>query len=775
MKETLPLNQDWLFHLGDIPIEEAHLKSPLYTEAKAERKRCGPAAKEYLDAPDYYNPAGLISHETWTDVQLPHDYVILQTPKEEENGALGYFHYENAWYRKHFILSAEDSHKRITLLFEAVAIHCKIYVNGCYMLANNCGYNSFEVDITDVAVFGGENVVAVFIDVSEHEGWWYEGAGIYRPVWLIKAEPVSVDLYGVFVHPEKCAECWRVPIETTLRNDGYESRHVRVNNVIVDANDFQVASLEDEVVLPPRSVQTFHQETRICNPRCWDIENPNLYTLQTALYTEEGMCENQTNRFGFRSIRFDAQRGFFLNEKPVKIKGVCCHQDYGLTGKAVPPRIQRYRLELLKEMGANGYRCAHYPHSAYTMDRLDELGFLVMAETRWFQSTPEGMQQLEMLIRRDRNHPSIILWSVGNEEPLHLTSAGQRTARAMIYRVKELDGTRPVTTAVSHDPCHSSVVQTVDVMGVNYNLSHLDLLHQKHPDLPLLSSECAATGSTRGWYGPDCPERGYLNGYDHDVNKTFLSREHTWKFILAREWLAGGFQWAGIEHRGETVWPRLCSQSGAIDLFLNRKDAFYQNQSHWLERPMVHLLPHWNWEGMEDIPIRVYAYTNCEHVSLYLNGRCLGERTVETCGHAEWEVPYEGGRLEAYACRNGEQVAYDCVETTGPAVSLRLTLEREGVKADGEDIAIITCDCVDQQGRHVPTAEPFVRFYTNENGVLLGTGSDVCDHVPVTNHDRQMRAGLISLIVRAGCKRGTLLVWAQAQGLHTGVLAVPLY
>ena len=183
-----------------------------------------------------------------TDVQLPHDYVILQTPKEEENGALGYFHYENAWYRKHFILSAEDSHKRITLLFEAVAIHCKIYVNGCYMLANNCGYNSFEVDITDVAVFGGENVVAVFIDVSEHEGWWYEGAGIYRPVWLIKAEPVSVDLYGVFIHPEKCAECWRVPIETTLRNDGYESRHVRVSNVIVDANDFQVASLEDEVV-----------------------------------------------------------------------------------------------------------------------------------------------------------------------------------------------------------------------------------------------------------------------------------------------------------------------------------------------------------------------------------------------------------------------------------------------------------------------------------------------------------------------------------------------
>lgn len=747
----------------------------MYIEAKTARKRCGPAAREYIDQPESYNDTGLITHETWLPLSLPHDYIIGQEPKETNNNTLGFFTYENAWYRKHFSLDPSDEGRRISLYFEGVAVHCKVYVNGCYMLTNNCGYNSFEVDITDVVDFDASNTVAVYVDTSEHEGWWYEGAGIYRPVWLIKSEPVAVDLYGVYVHPEKQdGDLWRLPVDTTLRNDAFEARTASVLSVAYGPDGRETARAEDTINLPARGKATLYQHMSLSSPSLWDIETPNLYTLKTTVSVDGADVETQENRFGFRTIRFDKDAGFFLNGRNVKIQGVCCHQDYGLTGKAVPRRVQRYRLELLKEMGANGYRAAHYPHHAYTLDMLDELGFLVMSETRWYESTPEGMAQLDMLIKRDRNHPSVILWSAGNEEPLHLTRPGRRIAMAMLHRIRQLDSTRPVTTAVSHNPAASTVRDIVDVMGVNYNLTHFDAIHADCPDVPLLSSECAATSTTRGWYLADCPGRGYISAYDHDVNKSFLKRETTWKYIMERPWIAGGYQWAGIEHRGETVWPRLCSQAGALDLYLNRKDAFYQNQSHWTKAPMVHLLPHWNWQGYEGQPIRVVAYTNCQAVELFLDGQPLGQRDVEPFGHAEWLVPYAPGRLTAKAYRDGACVCEDAVETTGEAVALRLKLERDGLLADGEDVAILTCDCVDAQGRHVPDANPMVRFYTNDKGVILGTGSDVCDHVPVTSHDRKMRAGLVSLVARTGTQPGGLVVTAEADGLLRAVLTIPL-
>ena len=775
MKETISFNQDWRFHLGDIPVEEAKLKSPMYIEAKTSRKRCGPAARGYMDGTEFYNDFGLISHETWLPVDVPHDYIIGQEPKAENNNTLGFFKYENAWYRKHFTLDAADEGRRISIYFEGVGVHCKVYVNGCYMLTNNCGYSSFEVDVTDVVDFGEDNVIALHIDTSEHEGWWYEGAGIYRPVWLIKSEPVAVDLYGVFIHPEKGeGDVWALPVDTTLRNDDYEEKTARVLSIARDDKGREIARLEGEIAVPARQKATLHQRGMVENPALWDIESPALYTLETIVTVAGETVETQQNRFGFRTIRFDKDEGFFLNGRNVKIKGVCCHQDYGLTGKAVPPRVQRYRLELLKEMGANGYRCSHYPQHDYTMNLLDEMGFLTMAETRWYESTPEGMAQLDMLIKRDRNHPCVILWSAGNEEPMHKTKPGRRIAHAMLHRARELDGTRPVTTAVSHDPAHSTVADLVDVMGVNYNLTHFDMLHEKYPDVPLVSTECVATSTTRGWYYADCPERGYYYGYDRDTNKSFLAREKTWKYFMERPWIAGGYQWAGIEHRGETVWPRLCSQAGAIDLYLNRKDAFYQNQSHWTKAPMVHLLPHWNWPGMEGQEIRVSAYTNCDRVELFLNGELIGSHEVEPWGHAEWQVKYAPGCLLAKCYREGKLACQDQVETTGAPVKLRLKLERDGVRADGQDVAIITCDCLDAQGRHVPDAAPMVHFYTVDKGQIVGTGSDVCDHTPVTSHDRRMRAGLISVLARAGKEPGRMIVKAEAEGLETAVLAVEL-
>ena len=316
------------------------------------------------------------------------------------------------------------------------------------------------------------------------------------------------------------------------------------------------------------------------------------------------------------------------------------------------------------------------------------------------------------------------------------------------------------------------MLDDVDVIGVNYNMEQIDAIHAKYPDKPFISTENCATGTTRGWYLADA--RGYIRGYDHDTNKSFLSREHTWQAFMARPWVCGGYQWAGIEHRGEALWPRLCSQSGAIDLYLNRKDAFYQNQSYWLSTPMLHILPHWNWQGREGEPIDVWVYTNCQEVELLLNGKSLGRQSVAPITHAAWSVPYEPGALEARGYTDGAEVCHERIETTGAPVALRLRLESDCVRADGRDAAIITCDCVDAQGRHVPDAAPLVQFDSSELGRIAGTGSDVCDHEPVWAQHRRMRAGLVSVLGRAGTRPGTWRIYAHADGLRAARLDIEL-
>ena len=774
MRETLNFNKDWLFHEGDIFVEAPRSKGLIYQQAKTERRLIGPASVAYPDGVDSYGGSRATA-EYWEKVTLPHDYVIAQTPNEKNNNTLGYFEYNNAWYRKHFTLDAACEGKRVVLFFEGAAVHCTVYVNGCHMLDNRCGYTSFEVDITDVARFGQENVVAVYVNAQEHEGWWYEGAGIYRDVWLEITESVAVERDGVFVHPELMGgESWNVPVDTELRNDDYEDAAVSVETVLYTMAGQEIARAQGEMTVPARDHGTLRQAMRVENPALWDTQSPALHICETTVTRGGEIVDRTKCRFGFRTIRFDPDHGFFLNGKRVVIKGVCCHQDYGLTGKAVPKRVQKYRLELLREMGANGYRTAHYPHHAATMDYLDELGFLVMDETRWFETTPDGVRQLEMLIRRDCNRPGVILWSLGNEEPMHVRPEGRRIARALRTIVKRLDPTRPVTTAQSVDPLHSTVLDVMDVMGVNYNIEHYDKLHDMYPDRPLFSSECCATGTTRGWYLDDCPARGYIDGYDRRSNSWFRGREETWQWFMAREYVCGGYQWAGIEHRGETTWPRLCSQSGAIDLFLNRKDAFWQNQSHWTEKSMVHILPHWNLSGREGEAVRVSVYTNCDSVELFQDGRSMGAQAVEPFGHVEWRLIYNPGSVRAVGYKDGEPAAEETVETTGRPVALRLKLERGGVRADGQDVAIITCDCVDSEGRHVPDAAPLVRFNTNGLGYVAGTGSDVSDHTPVTCPDRKMRAGLISVLVRAGERAGMLRVYAEADDLEPARLDIQL-
>lgn len=748
MKEFLNFDGDWYFHRGEIDVSYSTAKEPIYMSSKTERALRGPAFRGYQPIGDWKTDGAERRAERWESVTLPHDYLFADESSREYNETNGFVRYDNAWYLKKFRLDKSDAGKRLTLRFEGAANHATVWLNGCLLKRNFCGYTPFEVDITDVADFEEENSLAVYVENETREGWWYEGAGIYRHVTLVKSDLVSLDRYGVFACPEKIDERnWIVRTEITVRNDGDTRRNALLCAEIRDG-ERSVASCRTAGSVGAREKRTFVCKIPVTDPHLWDPENPHRYTMRTTLSCGKNPDEINEVRFGFRTCFADAENGFFINGKPYKIKGVCAHENTGLTGKAIPDNLQRYRVRLMKEMGANGYRASHYPQSEALMEALDEAGFIVMDETRWFESSEEGLEQLETLVKRDRNRPCVFFWSLGNEEPLHATERGRRIFRSMRAHLRKFDDSRIVMTADSYLGEGASVFDDMDLIPLNYNWKHYDELRRRYPHKPFLSSENCATGTTRGWYYPDDPVAGLISAYDKDTNKSFLSRESTWKFIASRDWILGGYQWAGFEHRGESVWPRLCSVSGAVDLFLQKKDAWYQNRSQWSDEPLVHLLPHWNFRGMEGEPIRVVAYTNVARADLYLNGEKIGSQTIERYGHAEWQVPYAPGRIEVKGYDGeGRLVATDSRETTGTADRLCLHLDNPESFHIG-DLAIVTCTALDTDGREVPDACPTIRFSVSGGGTLHATGSSIVDHLSATSPVRRMWMGKITLAVR---------------------------
>ena len=771
---------EWRFHKGDIKLARPKDKGAIYIQSKTERFKKGPAAICYNDTVETWEEDGSYPTEHWDVVRLPHDYVIEGTPNPEENATLGYLKYDNAWYRKHFFIPEEDKDKRIVIEFEGVSGDSTVYLNGCLMKHNFSGYTSFEVDITDYAVCGGENVLAVYLNLENFEGWWYEGGGIYRNVWLTKTEKVSVDVNGVYINPVKLSDnLWQAELETTLVSVASKTESVKLLTEIIAKDGLVLACAEAEATVAPREKAVVQYSTTLTNPHLWDIDDPYLYDIKTTVFFNGEPCDEYYTRTGFRYYTCDAEKGLFLNGRHVKIKGVCAHEDCGLLGKAVPRNVHRYKMQLMKEMGANGYRTAHYQQNTAILDALDELGFIVLNEARWFNSTEEGIAQLEALVKRDRNRPSVFFWSLSNEEYYHLTEQGRRITKTLMCALKKLDKVRPITSAINQSPEKATVFDELDMIGINYTHYLYDEARAAFPNKPFISSENCATGTSRGWYYPDSKENALLSAYDKDTTFRYKSREFYWKFITERDWVLGGFQWAGFEHRGETVWPRLCSQSGAIDLFLQKKDAFYQNQSHWCEEPKIHVLPHWNVESYDGEPIPVWIYTNCEEAELFLNGESLGRRKVEKYTHLEWSVDYKPGKIEAIGYNGGEIAATECHVTAGEPKELRLRLENE-VKSP-EDVAIITCYTVDENGVFVPTATPFVSFHSNKLGRIISTGSDICDHTPLQSPNRKMRAGYISVAAgvaiesgKLAIDSGTIEIYAHAEGLKSARLKIEI-
>ena len=661
----------------------------------------------------------------------------------------------------------EDSEgKRVLLRFDGIAGKSTVYLNGCLMYHNFSRYNTFEIDISDYVYYDKENIIAVYVNTEDFEGWWYQGGGIYRDVHLTVTEPVAIDLWGVYAPYKKLdGNRWQINFETTVVNADYEDKSVALESSIIGADGLVLATAAGEGRVKLREKGVIKYGAEVCNPLLWDCDNPNLYTVKTVLKINGEEIDESITRIGFRTVEITVDKGLLLNGKPTFINGVCAHQDFGLTGLAVPENIAKYKVALMKEMGANGYRTSHYQQTESYMDAFDEQGFLVMDEARWFESTKEAMEQLESLIKRDRNRPSVIMWSTSNEELRHITENGKKLHKVIAAQIRKYDYTRPITAAEDKTPDKSTIYDECDFIGINYNLSIYDAVHKMRPDKPIFASECCATGSVRDW-NFDTDTAGRIRDKDKDTNEWFLGREKTYKFLRERSYVFGCYQWAAVEHRGEAMWPRVCSVSGALDLFLQKKGAFYQNKSHWTKEPMAHIVPHWNFKGLEGTEIPVTVYTNCEELELFLNGESLGKKQIEKYGHGEWNVKYAPGALEVRGYVGGKEVCSDKRVTTGKPVALKLTKDND-FTANGSDIALFTCECVDENGRAVPDAAEYVSFSVSAPAKIVGTGSDICDHSNVANTSRKMYIGKIRVAVKPqkGQKSFTLTAMCDNCGI----------
>ena len=774
-RETLSLDESWKFHLGDIALDSfpggqgITLYGPDFTHSGAKAGHVwGAAARGYDD-------------KNWQGVNLPHDWVVEQPFDKNAVKQQGYRPRGIGWYRRTFKLEPSDRGKNLELQFDGVATHCTVFFNGTEVHHNWSGYTSFAVDVGPMARYGGDvNTVAVRVDAEAMEGWWYEGGGIYRHTWLVKRSPLHIATDGVYANPvKKTSGKWVIPAEVTLANTGSGATSASVDVGVFDSTGKRVAGGRSaRVITVAQGESVAKVAVSVAAPQLWSVDHPNLYTVRTTVLSNDKPIDSVDTKCGFRTIRFDAQKGFLLNGQPLKLQGTCNHQDHAGVGVAVPDSLWEFRIRKLKEMGSNSYRTAHNPPSKELLATCDRLGMFVMDETRHFNSSPEYMKQLEWMVRRDRNHPSVILWSLFNEEALEVNEEGMEITRAMNAQVKRLDTTRPTTGGQNKGQLGAdgkanpkNAAWTMDVVGINYQVKDYDNIRAAYPNKPMLSTEDTSQVMTRGEYTTDWSK--VVGSYD-DVFPgwdKYSNARNSWEAIVRQPSFAGGFSWTGFAYRGEPTpygWPSASSHFGALDLCGFPKTEFYVRQALWVkDRPVLTLVPHWNWHGKEGQPIKVMALTNCDSVALSLNGKLIEEKKVDPFQMVEWQVPYAPGKLEAVAKKNGREVARFAVETTGEPVALRLTPDRAAMAGDGNDAVPVTVEALDDRGRPVPTANLAVEFEIGGPGANIGVGNgDPNSHAPEKGNKVSLFNGLAQVILQSQPGgSGNLVLRAKAEGL----------
>ncbi|MCC9137554.1 beta-galactosidase GalA [Pontibacter silvestris] len=670
----------------------------------------------------------------WRKLDLPHDWAVEQGFSSQASFSHGFkaigrnFPDKSVgWYRKSFDIPLSDLGRKLSVEFDGVFRDAMVWVNGHYVGTEPSGYNSFQYDITDYLNYGGNNVIAVRVDATMEEGWFYEGAGIYRHVWLSKTNPLHVAPNGTFVTSELSSNTAKITARANIINEDKAAKAFSLVQTIVDANGKTVASKrKDNLKLSPFETQEIEMELPVANAKLWDIECPNLYKLVTTVLANNKEEDQYETAFGIRTIRFDAKEGFFLNGKHVKLKGTNNHQDHAGVGTAMPDELQYWRIRKLKEMGSNAYRCSHHPPTPELLEACDRLGMLVIDENRLMGTSEQRLEDLKRMIIRDRNHPSIISWSIGNEEwAIENSVTGARIASTMQTYAKSLDTTRAINAGISGG-FKSGISDVIEVMGYNYmGNGDIEAHHNQFPDQPAMGTEEGSTFATRGVYVTD-PQKHYIAAYDKKPRPSFYSIEEGWTFYANRPWLAGMFIWTGFDYRGEATphtWPSVTSYFGMMDLCGFPKDNVYYLKSWWSDQPTLHLLPHWNWQGQEGKEIDVWAYSNCDEVELFLNRKSLGRQQMKPNSHLEWKVKYAPGTLEAVGYKNGKKALSEVVKTTGEAAAVKLDAHKTSLQADGEDITVITVSVADKQKLKVPTAGNEITFQLSGPGKIIGVGN----------------------------------------------------
>ncbi len=675
----------------------------------------------------------------WSQLDVPHDWAVeapFDAKASYSHGfkavGPGFPERSVGWYRKHFVVAETDLGRRIRIDFDGAFRNARVFVNGFFVGEEPSGYLPASYDISDYLNYGADNVVSVRVDASMEEGWFYEGAGIYRHVWLTKTAPLHLPRYGTWVRTEVAGGTANVLVETTLVNEGRTPAAGTVSYEISDAVGQVVARAE----LPPSPLAAGATALRtvalpVAHPRLWGLASPHLYTLVTTVCLDGRAVDRTETSFGIRTIRFDPNAGFFLNGERVTLKGTNNHQDHAGVGVALPDALQEFRIRQLQAMGSNTYRASHNPPTPELLEACDRLGMLVIDENRLMGSNPYHLGQLEHLIRRDRNHPSVILWSVGNEEwGIEGNIKGARIAQTMQDFVHRLDPTRLATAAISGG--WGGISSTIEVAGANYiKQAKLDQQHLQYPKQIILGTEETTTQATRGVYFDDRP-RAHMAPLADGTSGG--NAELGWQYYAARPHFAGVVYWTGFDYRGEPTpfgFPAIGSQFGILDTCGFPKDGFYYLKSWWTDEVVLHVFPHWNWAGREGQPIEVRANSNCDEVELFLNGTSLGRQKMERNGHLAWQVKYAPGTLLARGYRGGREIALTKVETTGAAAAVALAADRTTITADGRDVAVLAVSVKDASGRLVPTAGHRIHFAVRGPGRIIGVGNgDPSSHEP---------------------------------------------
>lgn len=807
VRENVDFTEGWKFYLGD----DSTAYNTQYDDAK------------------------------WRVLDLPHDWSIeadfsLKNPATPGGGALpGGI----GWYRKDFVVDKSDEGKNVYIDFDGIYWNSKVWINGHLLGERPNGYISFRYDLTPYIKVGEKNVIAVRVDNSKQpNSRWYSGSGIYRNVWLVTTNALHVDHWGTYVTtPTVTKDNAEIKIETNIKNSSDLSQTFELYSILIDKDGKEIARINNSESVGAGENVSMGQSLKVSNPILWSIDNPYLYKIVTRIEQNGKVVDEYETPLGIRYFSFDPNKGFFLNGESIKIKGVCNHHDLGFLGAAVNTRALERQLEILKEMGCNGIRTSHNPPAPELLDLCDKMGFIVMDEAfdmwrkkkspyDYSQYFPEWHERdLTDLILRDRNHPSIFMWSIGNEileqwsdinaDTLDLQQANmvlnfantlnKKDIDAKELHVnslltikladiaKKLDPTRPITTGNNETEPSNHIFRSgaMDIIGFNYHENNWVNFHEKFPNQKLIITESTSGLMSRGYYEmpsdsmniwPDRWDKPFdrpvhhCSSYDNCHVPWGSTHEDTWRLVKNYDHISGVYLWTGFDYLGEPTpfwWPSRSSYFGVIDLAGFPKDVYYMYQSEWTNKDVLHIFPHWNWKEGQTVDIWAY-FNNADEVELFLNGLSLGKKAKEKdVYHVFWRVPFHKGTLKAVSYKDGKEVLTREVKTTGDPISIRLTADRQTIKADGKDLSFITVEALDAEGNPVPVADNLINFTIEGDGFIAGTDNgDPTDPNSLKKPSRKLFSGKALVVVQSHKKAGRITLKAISPNLKGGSIEI---